>query len=425
MRLADVLRAAEPGPGLVGVEREYRVLRGDEALDFRTLLPTLGLQGGGLDPNDPLAHRLGCGTLLTADGAEAEVATPPVPIAPRCALLASAWAEHGEDLLAGALPRGTGIEGYSTHLNVSVCGDVVEIATAFATRFALGMMLLLDRRDSPGLLVRPRPGRLELGGDFVAGEQLRAALTFALAAARRCDEALASHDAHSLPTPVRARIRTVTDRPGWFVPRVAFGPDLYADGRAAVVRVGRASATAAEHLATMWAACRGAAADVVDHCELALVDDVVAGRRPIPLESLTPPDPSAAASTLDSPFARLHRRDRDGVTVTVAAMSWAAVAFAIVTPQRSLHVLVPRRWLASFLRAADDGTLVDVLDAMGATDAGTGGGPRVITSGFQPDVVLPREPRVRASFWRHRRPELIGVAAGAAAGVAAIGVRGW
>jgi hypothetical protein len=187
VRLAELLEAEPPGAGLVGVEREYRVLRATEAVDFRVLLPTLGFEGGGLDPNDPRAHRLGCGTLLTADGAEAEVATPPVAIAPGCAREVSAWAERGEDVLAGALPRGTGIEGYSTHVNVSVQGDVVEIATTFATRFALGMMLLLDRSDSPGLLVRPRPGRLELGGDFVAGAQLRAAVTFAVAAARCCD----------------------------------------------------------------------------------------------------------------------------------------------------------------------------------------------------------------------------------------------
>src|SRR5205085_12001219 len=128
------------------------------------VLPLLGLSGAGLDPGDPNAHHLPCGVMITADGAEAEVATPPVALETGCTADASSWAELGEDVLVASLPPGTGIEGYSPHVNVAVAGDVVEVAARFARHFALGMMLLLDRRDSPGLLVRPRPARLELGG---------------------------------------------------------------------------------------------------------------------------------------------------------------------------------------------------------------------------------------------------------------------
>jgi hypothetical protein len=424
MRVAELLVAEPAGAGVVGVEREYRVVRASDVVDFRALLPTLRLRGGGLDPGDPLAHHLPSGTLITADGPEAEVATPPVPLAPGCTSLASRWAEHGEDLLVAALPSGTGIEGYSTHLNVSVRGDVVEIAALFAARFALGMMLLLDRRDSPGLLVRPRPGRLELGGDFVGGEQLRAALTFAAAGARRCEEAVGARRIALLPPAARARVRTVTDRPGWYVPRDAFGPDLYDAGRGAEVRVGRRTVAAGAHLATTWGAARGALTDLASPAELELVDDIIRGHRPIPLEGLAPADPNADAAHLDSPFARLHRRDRDGLRVAVVAMSWAAVAFAVETPEGPVHVLVPRRWLGSFLRCVDDGTIVYALEA-GRPDEPPARGPRVITSGFDPRCVLPREPRMRSSLWRHRRPELIGIAAGGAAGLAALGWRGW
>ena len=371
-RVADLLAAEPPGAGVVGIEREYRVTQHGRFVDFRGLLPHLNLPGGGLDPGDPNAHHLPSGVLLTADGPEAEVATPPVPLAPGSSATASAWIELGEDLLVGALPPGTGIEGYSTHLNIAVRGDVVAIAALFARRFALGMMLLLDRRDSPGLLVRPRPGRLELGGDFVAGHQLRAALTFAVAAARSCEVTVSGGVDH-LPPEIAATMRTVTDRPGWFVPRTAFGPDLYDGGRDTVVRVQGRTTRARLHLATTWDASRGAAVEVSTAEERAAVDAIVEGASPIPLESLTDADAAADAAPLRSPFAQLHDRRRAGTSVTVAAMSWAAVAFEVVTADASVHVVVPRRWLAAFLRAADDGSLVSVLrdgDGARARDRG-------------------------------------------------------
>src|SRR4051812_48076191 len=102
---------------VAGVEREYRVLdAAGEAVDFRALIGTLHLPGGGLDPGDPNAHHLPSGVLLTADGAEAEIATPPIPVQPAFSRAASAWAELGEDALAAALPPGSAIEGFSTHL---------------------------------------------------------------------------------------------------------------------------------------------------------------------------------------------------------------------------------------------------------------------------------------------------------------------
>jgi hypothetical protein len=115
----------------------------------------------------------------------------------------------------------------------------------------------------------------------------------------------------------------------------------------------------------------------------------------------------------------------DGLTVSVAAMSWAAVAFEVVTPDARRHVVVPRRWLESFLRAADDGSLAGALARVEPDGASSTSGPRLLTGAFEPDVVLPREPRMRTSLWRHRRPVIFGVAAGAATGLTALGLRGW
>ena len=49
----------------------------------------------------------------------------------------------------------------------------------FSRSFAPSLMLLMDAPSSPGLLVRPRRGRLEFGGEFVTGNQLAAAVLLA------------------------------------------------------------------------------------------------------------------------------------------------------------------------------------------------------------------------------------------------------
>jgi hypothetical protein len=406
----------------VGVEREYRVL--DEALqpiDFRKLVLRLGLPGGDLDPGDPNAHHLPSGLLLTADGPEAEIATPPVPLVPGCTQLVSRWAEQGEDALVGVLPPGTGIEGFSTHLNVSVGGDIIASAELFARRFALGMQLLLDQRDSPGLLVRPRPGRLEVGGDFASGEQLRVALTFAAGATLCCADAVRNRSTTGLPPEPRGRIAAARDRPGWFIGRATFARDLYDTGRDASVRSGPGTTRAGEHLTEEWKVARLSLAEVLDEEELALVDDVVARRRPIPIEAVSPPD-ATVPGQLDSPFANLVARERAGMRVQVEAMSWAAIAFRVQSSQVTNYVVVPRRWLRSFLQRLDEGALDDALLGSHSVDRGAAG-PRVVSEGFDRQGVVPPEPMLRISWWRDRRPELIGLVIGGA--VVAGAYRGW
>jgi hypothetical protein len=219
-------------------------------------------------------------------------------------------------------------------------------------------------------------------------------------------------------------VRTVLDRPGWFIPRDAFGPDLYDIGRDAVVRVGGRDVRAGDQLAETWAAVRPVSVEVSDSSELDVVDAQVEGRSPIPLEALSPPDAAAPAGALTSSFARLHARHRDGLSVTVASLSWAAVAFDVRMPSRACHVVVPRRWLDSFLRCVDDGTITTTL-ASSAADERPSAGPYVVTGPFRPDAVLPAEPRARTPWWRHRRAELVGIAAGAVATLAALAATRW
>jgi len=147
---------------------------------------------------------------------------------------------------------------------------------------------VLDRRAAPGLLVRPRGGRLELGGEYCRGEQLRAAGVFAAAASLTCAAAVRSRQAkRSLPRPVRARVRPSNIRAGWYIDRRAFGTDLYRDGRAARLR-SRAggSLLAQDHLSEAWQRARPVVDALLDAAELGLVDRVVDGELPIPLEAV-------------------------------------------------------------------------------------------------------------------------------------------
>ena len=66
----------------VGVEHEYRLWNHAEQTDFRVLLPLVAGDLRCLDPGDPRARRLPSGVALTADGLEAELATPPVRVGP-------------------------------------------------------------------------------------------------------------------------------------------------------------------------------------------------------------------------------------------------------------------------------------------------------------------------------------------------------
>lgn len=264
-----------------GVEHEYVVEGPSGRVDVRTIVDGLGL-GVRADPTDPHAQRCPWGGVVTADGPEAEVATPPVDVAPGAVAQVVALAAAGREALTGALGDGYRLEGYSTHLNVSAPrrGDQ-RLALCFATVFAPSLMLLLDRPTSPGLLIRPRPGRLELGGEFADGPALEVALTFAiggtLAAAsmsRRVARGLA----------VEVSLQAAVERYGWYVDRRAFGGDLYALGRKAPLRVTGSGErrTAGEHLVLTWGLARAALAGLTSEGELAAVDEVVTGCTPLP-----------------------------------------------------------------------------------------------------------------------------------------------
>ena len=78
--------------------------------------------------------------------------------------------------------------------------------------------LLAIRADSPGLLVRPRWRRLELGCEFLPDQFWQPTLAFAAGAVAAAER----HADRSLP-PIDVVLAPSTQRFGWYVDRAAFG----------------------------------------------------------------------------------------------------------------------------------------------------------------------------------------------------------
>jgi hypothetical protein len=98
-------------------------------------------------------------------------------------------------------------------------------------------MLLVDRVDSPGLIIRPRPGRLELCGEFVDGPWLRAAAVYAAASVLACHQAVrGDRSLAALPAQLEVGTRPASTRAGWWVDHTAFGTDLLHGGRSTRLR---------------------------------------------------------------------------------------------------------------------------------------------------------------------------------------------
>ena len=224
-RIPRSVRAARRlRPPRVGVEHEFSVRRSGETIDFRTVLPRLFPEVVRADPADPFAVRQLWG-VITADAAEAEIATPPIKMAPGFALAAMSSAAVAQQHLRDACSDGFEFKGYSTHISVSWSPRRDDrLSQVWALTFGPAMMLLLDSPASPGLLVRPRPGRLELCGDYCDGQRLAASVAFAAASVAH----LVRVGARAMKAyRVDAALQPARDRYGWYLDRAAFGGDLY------------------------------------------------------------------------------------------------------------------------------------------------------------------------------------------------------
>lgn len=349
--------AGVPAGRRAGIEHEYSVSRSGERIDFRSLIEAVGTVGRRLDPADRNAHRCAWGGVVTADGFEAEVATPPEYATSGFATALDRSASHGRGVLTSLFAEHR-FDGYSTHISVESSDErVCQVGRRVARRDALALMLLMDNPASPGLLIRPRRGRVEICGDFVSGPQLTAATVYATAAvadaeARRwCRPAIAPHLAPS------------RNRYGWYVDRTAFGPDLHAAGRhSRLVGRGGRSVTAQRVLEQAWERLRTRAEAVAGADELQLVDRIVLGDDPLPGEARLPSaDPTDLPLTTHGSLVADRRRGRYLLRVRAATWHGAAFDVSVDDAAPTASICVPHTLLAGFLDAVDAGALDDTL----------------------------------------------------------------
>lgn len=356
--LARLLDDRRPAARRVGIEQEFFVRQGGTAVDFGTLIRAGRLPGVRLDRGDPHAHRLPWGGVITADGREAEVATPPAALMPGFTDRLGGWLSRARHELHASLGADFQVEGASTHLNVQVADeDAVAIARRFVARHAVAMMLLLDRRDSPGLLVRPRRGRLELGGEFATGLQLVAASVFAAAATTDCQRRARTAGGRFVVEDARERF-------GYYVDRRAFGRDLYDTGRA--TPVGRH--TAQWSLGRSWERVRHHAAGFATDAELAATDAVVRGDHPLPSEL---PDTDHLAGTF-APWGEdlTTPRTRHSFTLLAVIATWDHVVLELCDSDRAWFVALPAERADSFVQRFAAGQLDDLVRRIAAAPDG-------------------------------------------------------
>ena len=343
---------------LVGVEHEFRLLEGGRQVDARPLIHDLDLGQRDLDPADPYAYRLADGSAITCDGRELEIAIAPVPVAPGFAVEADARAIRAREQLQARLGPGRTLIGYSTHLSISVVDDLLaQTVERFVRAHACALMLLLDGTDGVGLLVRPRPGRLELGGAFASGRALRTALVFAVGAAMDV--------AHGTDLPaLQPRLEAARDRFGVYVDRRAFGGDLYMTGRRTPLRPADGAVIDAQSsLTDSWRVARAHAARLCGELDLVETDDVVSGALPLPTEGdpIDAAAPPTAVGTITRtarvPFGvALGARERPEFGLAPVMLTWQLAVF-LVDGRRRAFAAVPGDQLGGFLEALDAGTL--------------------------------------------------------------------
>lgn len=363
--LGPALPPRHPG-AVVGLEQEYSLRRAGNRLDFRGLIHGLAIAGRRLDPGDLNAYRCPSGLVITCDAEDAEVVSPPLDVRPGVAGAVQTWAEHGRDELSRLLPADISVIPFSTHLSASTPDDVVVAASdLFARAFAPALMLMLDRPDSHGVFVRPRPGRLEVCGEHATGSRLGAAAVLVAGGARSCAAAVA-HDRGTpvrLPPTLAVNLRPATGRPGLFVGRqVAFGYDLYAAGRHAVLPLHAGGTIGAQaYLLSAWEAAGDALGGDIGQADLAAGDAMILGSAPLGVEQRESEPgmaPGSSPSMAGSPFGDLlERRVRTGFEVTPAAATWDFTVFRLAGPAREGYASVPGAQLRAFLDRLDAGLL--------------------------------------------------------------------
>jgi hypothetical protein len=355
----------------VGLEAEYLVRDpGGARVDFRGVIHRLGLGPRGLDPNDVNAYRLASSTALTCDLEEAELALCVQPMRPGFTGLINARIGADEAGLARRLAPGRTLDAFTTHVSVSVERHLVEqVAWTYAETFGPAAMLMMDGASSPGFLVRPRAGgRVELCGWYLSPGVRTGALVFAAGSILACADVVGRRARDGLPAALVGDFQPAAARHGWYLDRRAFGPDLYAEGRRALLRrQGGGTVSAQRHLESCWALARAALAGRVDEVELDAAAAIVGGDSPLACEvpgGLVRIEANPAATLPAAAGLALPRR-RGWYDLAAVALTWHFAVFVISDAARSrrAYALVPAKQVNGFIHDLDRGRLDDVIRA--------------------------------------------------------------
>ena len=375
---------------IAGLEQEYGVWVADQQVDFDELIDRVA-------PRDAVrrfafdgqARVVRSGAVWTVDAPHAEVATQPRRLGPGIAGRLADDALHERDALARRLrsigmrpddAASTELRGYSTHVNAFADGvDGWALAHHFAVTYAPALMLLAERRGSPGLLVRPRPRRLEIGTEYLERREDLVAvslvvLSATIAAWRTCRDGRMAQPGAARLAPLEAgRFLSTWQRPGLFVPRDAFGDDLYTLVRGARLRTADGGEEiAGQRLRATWRELRPIATTFALPDELAIVDALVDGQRPLPLERQEPQDPPVRRPhrpprpAPESQVRLLQPRARGRVRVAPEIVTWDQSILRVTHPDRSFYLAVPREVSGRFLEAWAAGDLDTPLEAYAA-----------------------------------------------------------
>jgi hypothetical protein len=185
-----------------------------------------------------------------------------------------------------------------------------------------------------------------------------------IAVAGSCAAAIAD-PATSLPPALRVRTERARQRFGTYVDRRAFGPDLYAEGRATPLRTRtrtrtRSRTTAGTHLAAVVDGLGDRLAPLLSPADLESLRAVVAGDLPLPMEGRLPDDDVAPAlQPLD-----LGDRQAGSVRVTTISATWWAYVVRLDGPARSRWLTVPGANAADFFAQLAAGDLDDLLPGL-------------------------------------------------------------
>jgi hypothetical protein len=354
---------------LLGIEHEFFVVHDGARVDFGPLLAGLNLGRRYLDPADVNARRLPTGAAVTCDGVEAEIALPPINVAPGFVVEATRRAAAERSDLRHHLGDGFALEGSSTHISVSInCGIEVIDATArlYSCTFAPALMLLLDRRDSYGIYVRPRPGRIEVCGEYATGRRLQAAIAFAVGSVRACVNAVVGRR-QQVPLPPRlwVDLKPSPDRFGYVVHHNALGTDLYARGRdAPLALAGGGSISADAVLRACWSSARDALGPLGSGADAQAANDLVDSDCALPARGLDADDDAPVPVCSSPVYGRLVepvQRPRFEMAAVMVTWDAAVLVVAQVRERRAAFVCVPRAAMDRFFERLDSGALDGII----------------------------------------------------------------